>query len=128
MNHQEKIRDITPCERELLARLRFRPEVFLGDVSLRNFFHMSSGYQYAMQTAGLPDVHNLLPDGLNHFTERWYGGEMGTRNWYSMIALHEPDDAEALVCFFEILDAYLMELGFAPLPVIESREQFAKNW
>ena len=33
-----------------------------------------------------------------------------------MIALHEPDDAAALGVFFEILDAYLRELGFAPIP------------
>ncbi len=108
--------DITPHERRMLSRLRYCPAVYLGSVSLRDFFHMSSGYRFAMQTAGQREQHNLLPDGLNEFTSRWYGCDMGARNWYSMIALHEPDDAAALGVFFEILDAYLQELGYAPIP------------
>ena len=110
------ILDITPHERGILSQLRHNPALYLGGVSLRDFFHMSSGYQFAMETARQRERHNLLPDGLNEFTNRWYGGDMGTRNWYSMIALHESDDAAALGVFFEILDAYLRELGFAPIP------------
>ena len=109
--------DITPLERGLLSQLRHCPALHLGTASLRNFFHMSSGYQFAMQTAGLREQHNLLPDGLNEFTNRWYGGGMGSRNWYSMIALLERDDAAALGIFFEILDAYLLELGYAPISI-----------
>lgn len=77
---------------------------------------MSGGYAYAMQTAGVWEAHILLPEGLNAFTDRWYGGDLGTRSWYSMIALHEPDDSKALEQFFVILDAYLLELGYAPIP------------
>lgn len=118
------IRDITPQERRLLSQLRFCPALFLGEASLRNFYHMSGGYAYAMQTAGMSEQHNLLPEGLNEFADRWYGGEMGDRNWASIIALREPDDAAALETFFVILDAYLAELGYAPLPRVENWEQF----
>lgn len=113
----KRIGDITPRERQLLSRLRRSPELYLGKPSLRDFFHMSSGYQYAMETAGLRAQHNLLPEGLNEFANRRYGGGMGTRNWYSIIALHEPDDDKALGVFFEILDEYLTELRYDPIPV-----------
>lgn len=113
----DTICDITPFERRLLSRLRHCPALYLGEPSLRNFSHMSGGYRYAMQTVGMRQEHNLLPDGLNEFTDRWYGGGMGTRDCFSLIALHEPDDAKALERFFEILDACLAELGFAPIPV-----------
>lgn len=113
------VSDITPQERRLLSRLCHCPALFLGEPSLRNFAQMSGGYQYAMQTVGLRQEHNLLPDGLDKFTDRWYGGGMGTRNCFSMIALQEPDDARALDRFFEMLDAYLAELGYDPIPAWE---------
>lgn len=118
------IRDITPQERRLLSQIRFCPALYLGEASLRNFDHMSGGYIYAMRTVGLSAQHNLLPEGLNEFTDRWYGGDMGNRNWASIIALREPDDAAALKTFFVILDAYLEELGYAPLPKVENWAQF----
>lgn len=107
--------DITPDERRMLSGLRHCPALYLGSASLRDFFHMSNGFRLAMQNVGQWEQHNLLPEGLNEFTNRWYGGDLGTRNWYSMIALHEPDDAASLETFFEILDAYLLELGYAPI-------------
>ena len=109
------IKDITPQERELLSRLRRRPELYLGTASLRDFFHMSGGYVFAMKTAGMQETHNLLPDGLNEYMNLWYGGGMGARNWYSIITLHERNGASALERFFEILDTYLTELGYAPI-------------
>ena len=111
----QMICDITPPERELLSRLRCRPELYLGTVSLRDLFHLCSGYQAAMETAGLQVQHNILPGGLNEFVNRWYGGGVGSRNWYSMIALHEPEDGRALDVFFALLDEYLTELGYAPI-------------
>ena len=110
------ILDITPHERGILSQLRHNPALYLGRVSLRDFFHMSSGYKFAMETAQQREWHNLLRAGLNEFRDRWSRGDKGTRNWYSMIDLHEPDDAAALGVFFEILDAYIRELGFAPIP------------
>lgn len=117
------ISDITPGERMLLSRIRFRPVLYLGKPSLRDFDHMSSGYQYAMQTVGMGEAHNLLPEGLSEFTNRWYGGNMGTCRWSSVIALHEPDDSKALATFFEILDAYLAELGYDPIPEWDSSQR-----
>ena len=128
MNLATTIRDITPQERRLLSRLRFCPGVFLGEPSLRNFCHMSGGYRYAMQTAGLLDAHSLLPDGLNEFMARYLNVDPGrTRNCFTMIAEAEPDDAKALERFFVILDAYLVELGFKPLQKVESWTAFHED-
>lgn len=128
MNSTPSVADITPAERALLSRLRFCPGAFLGEPSLRNFRHMSAGYRCAMQTAMIGHQHNLLPEGLNEFTARLYGGDMGTRDCFSIIALHEPDDAKALDAFFTILDEYLTELDYAPLSRIESWEEFRTLW
>ena len=116
--------DITPRERVMLAQLRFCPAVFLGEASLRNFEHMAGGYQAAVRNARVRERHNLLPDGLNEFTATRLQIDPGTRNCFTMIAQAEPDDAKALATFFEILDAYLIDMGREPLPVIRNWEQF----
>ena len=119
-----KFLDITPRERAMLARLRFCPAVYLGEASLRNFGHMAGGYLEAVRNAGVRDRHNLLPDGLNEFTASYLRIDPGTRNCFTMIAEAEPDDAKALTRFFEILDAYLAELGAEPMPIVRDWEQF----
>ena len=116
MNSNNPIPDITPAERGLLAHLRCRPGLYLGEASLRNFNHMANGYCCAMRMTGNEAEHVLLTEGLNEFTAAWYGDSLGGRNCFSMIAAHEPDDAGALERFFEILDAYLVRMGYEPLP------------
>ena len=120
--------EITPRERAMLARLRFCPAVFLGEGSLRNFRHMAAGYLAAMRNAGLRNLHNLLPDGLNEFTATQLNIGADNRDCFSMIAEAEPDDAKALTRFFEILDAYLVHLGEEPLPAVSDWEQFRGIW
>lgn len=116
MNSNKPVPDITPVERRLLSHLRCKPGLFLGQASLRNFNHMANGYCFAMRMTGDQAEHNLLPDGLNAFTADWYGESMGGHSCFSMIAAHEPDDGKALETFFEILDAYLVRMGYEPLP------------
>lgn len=120
--------DITPYERALLARLRFCPQTFLGEKSLRNFCHMSGGYQFAMQTAGLRAQHNLLPEGLNDFTAEYLNVSPGAMDCFTMIARAEPDDEKALDLFFRILDAYLERTGLEPLPVVGDWAEFRALW
>ena len=120
--------EITPMERAMLARIRFCPEVFLGEGSLRNFRHMAAGYQAAMRNAGLRNLHNLLPDGLNEFTASRLNISHDARDCFSMIAEVEQDDTKALMRFFEILDAYLVHLGTEPLPVVSDWERFRGIW
>jgi len=120
--------DITPHERGLLARLRFCPAVFLGEPSLRNLRHMANGYQFAMETAGLRQLHNLLPEGLREFTARYLNVTAGSRDCFTMISEREPDDAAALTLFFEILDACLEDRGLMPLEKIHGWEEFRSPW
>ena len=115
MEKHNHIPDITPTERSLLSYLRDRPELYLGTASLRNFNHMANGYQFAMQTAGLQEQHNLLPEGLHEFAARSYGESLSGLSAFTLIDRHTDDDAEALAQFFGILDDYLISLGYAPL-------------
>ena len=120
--------DITPREREILARLRFCPQAFLGEKSLRNFRHFCGGYQFAMNTAGLCDRHNLLPDGLNEFTAAYLNTDPGSRDCFTQICEAQPDDEQALVLFFRILDAYLEDRGLEPLEWIRDWQEFRAFW
>ena len=115
MEKHNHIPDITPTERVLLSNLRDRPELYLGTASLRNFNHMANGYQFAMQTVGLQEQHNLLPEGLHEFTARSYGESLSGLSVFALISRHTGDDAEALAQFFVILDDYLISLGYVPL-------------
>ena len=120
--------DITPREREILARVRFCPQVFLGEKSLGNFRHFCGGYQFAMETAGLRDRRNLLPDGLNEFTAAYLNTDPGTRECFTQIIEAQPDDEQALELFFRILDACLKENGLEPLPVVGDWAELRSFW
>lgn len=110
------IKDITPTERNILSQLRWRPALFLGIKSLRNFEHMTNGYAYAMNITGEGRNHIILPDGLNEYTARCLNVSQNVQNAFSLIAQREPDDEKALDLFFDILDSYLLFLGYAPIP------------
>lgn len=128
MDSEPLYHDITPHERALLSRLRFRPEAFLGACSLRNFRQMSNGYQFAMLTAGLRDRHNLLPEGLREFTAQYLNISPGTQDWFTMLSEREPDDAKALTLFFRVLDAFLEANGLEPLVRVDNWEGFRSLW
>lgn len=111
------IQDITPHERKMLSQIKWKPGLCLGEVSLRNFEQMTNGYAYAMQVVGASEKHIILPDGLNEFTASYLNQEQSTYNCFGLIMKREPDDAKALNLFFEILDFYLISLGYSPIPI-----------
>ncbi len=112
----KKVQDITADERKLLSHLKKHPGVFLGEVSLQNFWHMTGGYDMAMWTVGEQESHRILPEGLNEFTAAYYGVLVGSQSCFSLILQREPDDGTALAVFFEILNRYLKSLGYEPIP------------
>ncbi len=110
------IKDITPPERSILSQLRWRPALYLGVKSLRNFEHMTNGYEFAMNIAKESVNHIILPDMLNEYTAKYLNVPQDVRNAFGLIAEREPDDEKALDLFFDILDSYLLFLGYAPIP------------
>ncbi|MBQ7046546.1 MAG: hypothetical protein IJN85_02235 [Oscillospiraceae bacterium] len=113
-----KIIDVTLGERKLLSSIKRRPPMYLGKTSLTNFSHMAGGYSYAMQVVGQTEQHNILPDGLNDYVAMKYLGHTKTAyDCYSLILQREPDEEKAFYIFFDILDEFLIEHGFKPIPV-----------
>ncbi len=108
--------DITPEERTLLTLLRARPAIYLHDPSFPGLVHFLDGYRVAMMRHSLHDVR-LLPEGFDDYVAHLYTGEdAGARSWATILAAHEPDDGNAVMRFWQILDTCLTDNGCAPIP------------
>lgn len=112
----EKPRDYTPEEREFLTIFRKRPGMYLGtDGILSDFVHFMHGWQAAGYFSS-QDI-KLIPDGFQEFVAmRYLGKEMTPMGWYSLILEKEPDERRAFQIFWELLDKYLVSLGYEPIP------------
>lgn len=120
--------DISPCERELLSHLKKRPGAYLGRVELSRFVHWVHGYDCAVSAANLSE-HNILPEGLQEFVAMKYLGETQTaKGWFELIFETEPDEEKALKLFFDLLDEYLVSLGYAPIPDWDDIKDNLKYW
>ncbi|MCH5348585.1 MAG: hypothetical protein J1E40_04615 [Oscillospiraceae bacterium] len=114
---EKEIKDITEYERWLLASLKKRPGMYLGKTSLTNFVNWSNGYGIAMSITNNDPEHNILPDGLHDYAAMKYLGHTETSyGWFSLILQKEPDEEKAFYIFFEMLDEYLVSLGYEPIP------------
>ncbi len=124
--------DISPCERELLSHLKGRPGAYLGRVELSRFVHWSHGYDSAIQLVDLSEQHILLPDGLQEFAALKYLGETQTaKGWFTLILEAVSDEEKAFWIFFEMLDEYLISLGYEPIPdwkEIKDNIQYLNCW
>jgi hypothetical protein len=90
----------------LLAAIRERPGIYIGQKSLRDLFAWLCGFRFARMMAKLPP----LPDE-GEFEEfdafvcdefRWH--DVG--GWAAKIAYYYRDDADAFDQFFVLLDKY----------------------
>ena len=126
-----KPRDISPCERELLSSLKKRPGAYLGKVELSRFVHWEHGYNCAIQHADLSE-HIILPDGFHEYAAMKYLGDTQTaKGWFRLILEAEPDEEKACWIFFEMLDEYLVSLGYEPIPDFEKIKdniKYLKYW
>ena len=114
------IEDISPYEREFLSCIKSRPALYLGKTSLTNLKHYLNGYRNAMKVLKCNKQHNILPDGLNEFVALKYTGktDVSYYDWCGFIILYEKDEEAAFWKFFDLLDEYLVALGFEALPIM----------
>ncbi len=117
-----EVKDITPFERDFLSRLRARPPLYLGNRSLERLSHFIDGYSFAVWAHGLDSNHTVWLSGMNEFTADHFEILLQYYDSIGMILQYYPDDGTALKAFFEILDAYLLSLGYAPIPPNHTRE------
>lgn len=122
-NTYEKNRNITSDERILLSSLKRRPGMYLGTTTLTNFITWLFGYEEALKITGLYSERIILPDGFQDYAAMKYLGYTKTAmGWSSLILEKEPDEKKAFFVFFELLDEYLVSLGYEPIPLWEDIE------
>ena len=114
MRSEERIRDISGEERDLLGRLRTRPGMYLAKNSFQRLVSFLDGYRAALYTHGLDDDHCILPWMFHDFVQAKYGIH-DTRGYSSIIPMQELDDEKALWLFFDLLDECLTTNGFEPV-------------
>ena len=125
----EEIKDITEFERMFLASIKRRPGMYLGKTSLTNFANFSDGYAVAMGITNNRSEHMILPGGLNDYAAMKYLGHTKTAyGWFSLILKKEPDEEKAFYIFFEMLDEYLVSLGYEPIPDWEDIKDKYNNY
>lgn len=113
----EKVLDITKDERMLLSRLKNRPGAFLGRIELTRFVNLVGGYKAALNITKLYSERVILPDGLHDYAAMKYLGHTETsKGWFTLILEKEPDEKKAFDMFCELLDEYLVSLGYEPIP------------
>ena len=121
---KSEIADITADERHFLSCLKRRPPMYLGKTGLTNFQMYVYGYRDAMKILKEDKQHNILPDGMNDFVALKYLGHTQTSyDCFSLILLDEKDEEKAFYTFFDLLDEYLISLGYEPIPVFGAAKQ-----
>lgn len=115
-NMVKKVKDLLKGERAFLSAIKNRPGMFLKETSLRNFELYSQGYETAMRLAA-HNEHRFSPEGfIEYSAEKYKDRIQGSYNVFGFISLIEPDDKKAFYLYFELLDEYLVSLGYEPIP------------
>lgn len=113
----EKPEDYTPEEREFLTRFRKRPGLYMGtDGVLSGFRYFYDGWETGI---GMQEyqVRKLVPDGFQDFVAMRYLGKTWTPyGWNNLILQSEPDERKAFQIFWELLNEYLVSIGYEPIP------------
>jgi hypothetical protein len=101
----ENLEGIMIEEGNLLERIRQRPPMYLGKRSLSALSQFFAGYHQACRDIGAESPHFLPQDFHDWVAYRLHFCE-STSGYTNMILKHTPDEAQALVRFFELLDEH----------------------
>ena len=116
----EKVLDITRDERMFLSSLKRRPGMYLGKTTLTGFAGFVHGYKAALMMTKLYSERVILPDGLNDYAAMKYLGHTRTvLDCFSLILEKEPGEKKAFYVFWDLLDEYLISLGYEPIPLFD---------
>ncbi len=122
------IPDISPEIRKLYSEIRTRPGLFLGDghgeslTLLENYLH---GMMNAFHLTQLDGATVFLPDGFNEYVTACYHRKKDARNYASIIRQEEAGECAAFFKFWELLDSYLVQLGYAPIECLPKRTEYS---
>ncbi len=122
--------DISPEIRKLYSEIRTRPGLFLGGGHGENLTLLET-YLYGMQYAyrlTQPDAATVfLPDGFNDYVTSHYHRRKDARNYASIIRQEEAGERAGFFKFWELLDSYLMQLGYTPIECLPRRTEYSHD-
>ncbi|MDE7289678.1 MAG: hypothetical protein K2N71_09305 [Oscillospiraceae bacterium] len=125
----EKVLDITKDERMHLSMLKRRPGAFWGRIELTRFLNWVNGYEIALGMTKLYSERVLLPDLNDYAAIKYLGHTRTALNCFHIILEKEPDEEKAFDLFWELLDEYLVGLGYKPIPDWDSiREEWGQEY
>ena len=108
--------DISPEMREFYTRLRRRPGMFTGSDEIHDLNVFMQGMRSCADTFfGEDEEHVLIPEGFTEYVEAYYG-EHRNFNSFMYVEHLEKDSKNAIAKWFELLDSYLISLGYEPIP------------
>lgn len=127
MNQFSHAADISPQVRNLYSQLRTRPGLFLGNSGesltlLETYLRGLMGISLMEQT---PSEYVFLPDGFLAYVIAHYHRKEDARNYASIIRQEEAGERAAFLKFWELLDAYLVSLGYAPIAYLPRKTEFS---
>jgi len=100
---------------DLLAKIRARPAMYLGECSLIRLRAFVDGYSFMANELGIEPRDQPNFSGFHDWVAAKFGWRESTAGWCNII-LQEcgGDDRKALESFFELIDEYRKSTG---LPV-----------
>lgn len=107
-----KPKDISPDVRELLKKLKARPAVFLGNENISKFAAFIDGMNIYRLFFDKDSERVFIPDGFNEYVAERYGICQTPLDSFGLVQKDEPDESAALFKWFDLLDEYLISLGY----------------
>lgn len=94
---------------EILKRIRKRPQLYLGSVSLEKLYAFIKGYAYCLYEKD--EEYFVEQDaGFQKYIQEFYGIK-STQNWERIIQFYANDEEEAFKLFYTRLEEYLEKGG-----------------
>ena len=121
--------DISPEMREFYKGLKGRPGMYIGSNDIHDLNVFMQGMNICVNKFfDENEKPVLIPEGFTEYVEDYYGEHM-TFNSFSFVEHLESEPDKGIAKWFELLDSYLISLGYEPLPEIvispERRDAFA---
>lgn len=110
-----KPKDISPDVRELLKKHKSKPAVFLGNENISKFAVFIDGMNMYRLFFDKDSERVFIPEGFNEYAASRYGICQTPLNSFGLVQKDESDESAALFKWFDLLDEYLISLGYEPL-------------
>lgn len=92
---------------ELFELIKKRPGLYIGHVSIKNFYAFLGGYFFARMDLDIPHTEQALEFyGFQDWIQEKYN-ITGCYSWADIILLNSEDDKAAFCKFFDLLEEYL---------------------